>query len=307
MKNFLKHTGVFLVPVVLVFIGVEYFYQTTVSNYSYKHEMIKKNYDQVETLILGDSHAFFGINPDYLSTKAFNISNISQSLYFDQLLFEKHVDSMPALRNVVITLGYYSLSQLENTKEDTWRKYFYHQQMELDVPMISSVDIRKYSLGLTRRFDKSLTLFQKYIENGTIIDCNADGWGTYYNKSADEDLIVQSQVTAKRHEDFLVDFEENLARLKSIIRYCEKINCKVFLVDMPVHPSYLNALNPVKLQKITLSCKTLTNEYPNTTYIDLRRDQRLENADLYDPDHLNHKGAKKYTKIINEHISTFKK
>jgi len=301
-KVFIKKTVVFLVPILIVWGGLEYFYKTVESNYSYKHQIIRTGYDDIETLILGDSHAFFGINPEYLDTKALNLSNISQSLYFDQLLFEKHVDSLPNLQNVIITIGYYSLSQLENTKEDVWRKYFYRSQMELDVPIISPFDLKKYSLSMTRRFDKSVSLISKYLEKGTIIGCDANGWGTYYKNTSGVFLEIESKATAERHKDFLLNFEENMARLQYIIAHCKKVNCNVYLVDMPVYEGYLELLDANKLEKITKSCNDLAIN-KNVTYINLRQDPRLETSDLYDPDHLNHKGAKKYTKIINTIIS----
>ncbi|WP_299220128.1 hypothetical protein [uncultured Aquimarina sp.] len=303
MKVFIKKIVVFLVPILIVWGGLEYFYITVESNYSYKHQIIRTSYDDIETLILGDSHAFFGINPEYLDIKALNLSNISQSLYFDQLLFEKHVDSLSNLQNVIITIGYYSLSQLKNTKEDVWRKYFYRSQMELDVPIIGPFDFKKYSLSMTRRFDNSVSLIHKYLEKGTIIGCDANGWGTYYENTSGELLDIESKATAERHEDFLLNFEENIIRLQSIIAYCKKINCNVYLVDMPVYKGYLELLDSNKLEKITSSCNDLATNNNNVMYIDLRQDSRLEKSDLYDPDHLNHKGAKKYTKIINAIIS----
>ncbi|WP_299254914.1 hypothetical protein [uncultured Aquimarina sp.] len=303
MRVFIKKIFVFLIPVLIIWGGLEYFYKTTESNYSYKHKMVTQNYEDIETLILGDSHAFFGINPIYLDGKAFNISNISQSLYFDQLLFEKHRDSLPNIQNVIITIGYYSLSQLKNTKEDLWRKYFYRSQMKLDVPIISLFDLKKYSLSMTRRFDKSVFLIQEYLEKGTIIGCDANGWGSFYENTSGVLLDTESKATAERHEDFLFNFKENITRLQSIIAYCKKVNCNVYLVDMPVYNGYLELLDSNKLDKITKSCNDLATNNRNVFYINLRKDSKLEESDLYDPDHLNHKGAKKYTKIINAIIS----
>ncbi len=303
MKVFIRKILVFIIPILIVWAVLECFYKTVASNYSYKHRLISENYDDIETLILGDSHAFFGINPEYLDTRAYNLSNISQSLYFDQLLFEKHIDSLPKLRNVIITIGYYSLSQLPNTKEDVWRKYFYRSQMELDVPVIGPFDFKKYSLSMTRRFNKSVSLIHTYVEKGTIIGCDATGWGTYYENTNGGVLDIESRATAKRHEDFLFNFEENISRLQSIIAYCKKIHCNVYLVDMPVYEGYLDLLDSNKLEKITKSCSDLAINNSNVMYINLRQDPRLEKSDLYDPDHLNHKGAEKYTKIINTIIS----
>ncbi len=301
MKLFLKKVIIFLTPIILVWGGVDFFYQVIESNYSYKHRRVQESYSEIETLVLGDSHAFFGLDPKYLDSKAFNLSNISQSLYFDQLLIEKHIDSIPNLKNIIITIGYYSLSQKKNVKEDIWRKYFYYHQMDLEIPFISPFDIRKYSLASNRRFCKSVDLIKKYIKEGSIVGCDANGWGNYYDKKASEvSLEEESRRTAKKHEDFLLDFGENLDRLQTIIDYCKKIDCNVYLIEMPVYQSYLDNLNPEKLQKIEESCNKLVLENDNVTYINLRRDNNLEVSDLYDPDHLNHKGAKKYTLIINE-------
>ncbi|MBW1294953.1 hypothetical protein [Aquimarina litoralis] len=300
MKKFLIKIVIFLLPILLIWGALEGFYRTVPSNYTLKYKRINEKYKEIETLILGDSHAFFGINPEYLDSNAFNLAMISQSLYMDHLLFEKHKDSLPNLKNVVITVGYYSLSKLKNTKGEIWRKYFYQNQMDLEVPIISPFDIRQYSLSLTRRLNKSAALVRKYIDEGTIIGCDNKGWGNYYDVTNGGSLDTESWGTAKRHEDFLLDFEDNIARLQSIIDYCKKINCNVYIIDMPVYHKYLSYLNPDKLQKVTDACNTLVTDNTNVTYINLRSDARIESADFYDPDHLNHKGAKKYTQIINQ-------
>ena len=304
MKIFIKKILVFLVPIFLVWMGLEYFYRTTESNYSYKHKMLTQNYEDIETLIVGDSHALYGINPDYLDSKAFNLANVSQSLYFDDLLFKKHIDSLKNLKQIIMTISYFSLSKLENTEGDIWRKYFYSNQMDIRVPVISIFDVREYSLSLTRRFKFSVDFIKYYYDNEeSLVGCDASGWGVLYETTNGKSLDTESWSAAKRHEDFLWDFEDNIARLQSIIEYCKKIQCKVYLVDMPVYHEYVSRLNPDKLEKITKSCNDLATHNSNVTYINLRQDFRLENSDFYDPDHLNHKGAKKYTEIINEMIS----
>ncbi|KAA1247210.1 hypothetical protein [Aquimarina sp. RZ0] len=303
MRGFLKNVAIFLVPLVIVWGALEYFYRATESNYSYKHQKIIENYNTIETLVLGDSHALYGINPEYLDSKTFNLANVSQSIYFDELLFKKHIDSLKNLKHIIITISYFNLSQIENTKEDIWRKYFYTNQMELEVPIVSKFNIKEYSLSLTRRFHSSIEFIHYYRERGTLIGCTSDGWGNLYTESQDIDLCKNGISRAKSHEDGSQDFTENLLKIQSIIAYCKNIGCKVYLVDMPVHKCYINALNPDKWNKITTFCKNLEERAINTTYINLREDSRLEDTDLYDADHLTHKGAKKYTKIINEIIS----
>ncbi|MFD2564613.1 hypothetical protein [Aquimarina rubra] len=292
-----------MIPIVLAWGALEYFYRHVESNYSYKHKMVTTHYDEIETLVLGDSHAFFGINPEFITSEAFNLSLISQSLYFDELLFSKHQDSLKNLKNLVLTIGYYTLSQPKNVKGDTWRKYFYYNQMDIKAPIVSDFDIRKYSLALCRRFSWSTDLLRKYIQDGTIVSCDENGWGNYYIDKGKLTLQKHALQRAKGHKDGLMDFSQNTIKLQSIIDRCKTIGCKVYLVEMPVHKDYITALNPEKWNKIESVCKTLESNNRNTTYINLREDYRLEDSDLYDADHLNHKGAKKYTQIINEIIS----
>lgn len=306
MYKFLKKILFFLFPIFIVWGGLEYFYRTVESNYSYKHRTITKKYTEIEILVLGDSHAFFGINPQYMDSKTYNFSNISQSLYFDKLLIKKHIKELKNLKSVIITIGYYSLSQQDNTKEDRWRKYFYQNQMQLDVPIISVFDPKGYSLALTRRFNKSMTLINKYFEEGTIIGCDTNGWGNYYKISSDKDLDEIALKTAKKHEDFSIDFSHNISRLQSIIDICKSNNTKVYLVDMPVYKGYIENLSSDKLAKITTTCEALDQKNENTFYINLREDPRLQKSDLYDADHLNHKGAEKFTKIIYDYIVNHK-
>ncbi|MHA7060005.1 hypothetical protein ACWGOQ_0022450 [Aquimarina sp. M1] len=290
-------------PVLFVWGALEYFYRHVESNYTYKHRMVTTHYDTIETLVLGDSHAFFGINPEFITSETFNLSLVSQSLHFDELLFNKHQDSIKNLKNVILTVGYYTLSQPENVKGDIWRKYFYYNQMDIHTPIVSDFDVRKYSLALSKRFSWSTNLIRKYIQDGTLVSCDENGWGTYYIDKGKIVLQKHAFQRAKNHEDGSMDFSQNIIKLQSIIDRCKAIGCRVYLVEMPAHKDYVTALNPEKWNKIESVCKTLKSNNWNTTYINLRDDDRLEDSDLFDADHLNHKGAKKYTQIINRIIS----
>src|SRR5690606_38546314 len=121
-----------LLPIILVWGATEVFYRSVENNYTYKNERIISEYKEIETLVFGDSHAFFGINPQYFSTKTFNIANVSQSLYFDELLLKKHIDSLPQLKTVILNISFFTLSVVDDSSEDRWRKYFYQQQMKLE-------------------------------------------------------------------------------------------------------------------------------------------------------------------------------
>ena len=56
------------------------------SLYKEKAEGLKKHANEIEILILGNSHATYGVNPKYFSAFAYNLANVGQSIYFDNEL-----------------------------------------------------------------------------------------------------------------------------------------------------------------------------------------------------------------------------
>jgi len=302
MKRLYIKIILFLLPVLIVWIGLEFFYRSTETNYTFKHKILIKKSDDLETLILGNSHALYGINPKYFNSETLNISNISQSLYFDELILEKHLNDLTNLKTVVLTISYFSLSQQDNTNEDLWRKYFYSKQMKLEVPTISNYDIKNYSLALTRRFNKSVDLVKEYGIKETILTCDINGYGLQDDSNIVEDKEVIAQLIAKKHEDNSMDFLNNIERLKRIISKCESKNVKVILVEMPVYKTYYDLLNPIKKEKIISICNMLSEEHENVNYLKLSQHPDFLITDLRDADHLTNEGAKKCSMIIDSFI-----
>ena len=302
MKSFYIKIFLFLLPALVVWSGLEIFYRSTETNYTFKHKKLVERSDDVETLILGNSHALYGINPRYFNSETLNISNISQSLYFDELILEKHLDDLNNLKAVVLTISYFSLSQQDDASEDLWRKYFYSKQMKLEVPTISEYDIKNYSLALTRRFNKSVELVKEYADKETIITCDSAGYGLQDESNIVDDKEGIAQLIAKKHEDNSMDFLNNIERLKRIISKCDSKNVKVILVEMPVYKTYYDLLNPIKKEKIISTCNLLTEENDNVYYLKLSQHPDFLSTDLRDADHLTNEGAKKCSVVIDSFI-----
>lgn len=303
MKKLIKKIALFLLPVLLTWGGLEYFYRTTENNYSYKHKRITAVAKDVEVLILGDSHTFFGLNPEYFNKNVFNLSGISQSIYFDKLLFEKHIDDLENLEHLVLMVNYTTLSKVDNTMEDKWRKYFYKHQMDLEVDMVSSFNIKNYSLALTRRLNKSVQLIGKYRNEGTIVGVNDNGWGNYYSSTNNKDLERTSKIVTKRHEDGLTDFKLNLERVQDMIKICKNRGVQVHIISMPVSENYYSKIDAQKWSKIAGACVSLTKKNENVKYYNWFKDSRFLSEDFYDANHLNDKGAKKCSEFLNLEVN----
>lgn len=295
---------IFLVPIAVLWGITEYFYRTIPNNYSAKNQYLKTHSTDIETLLFGDSHCLYGLNPDYFSKNTFNLSNVSQTIYFDKLLFFKHLDNLPKLKQVVFCIEYTNLSQKDNTDEDIFRKYYYQYFMGLQVPIISNYDLKQFSLALTQSFKKTIDLYGRYIKTGTILDCNPNGWGNNYIK---ENRISPEAVAINRaasQEDGLMDFKLNIARMDTIIAECNKRKIKVLIVSMPQTKIFTSYLNPKKLKSIFETCNQFQQQNKNTVqYLNLFKDNRFVDTDFYDADHLNNEGAKKCSKIVNSYLN----
>ncbi|WP_338731167.1 hypothetical protein [Mangrovimonas cancribranchiae] len=308
MKKIQRNTLLFIFPILLVWISIECFYRITPNNYSFKQKQIPKHYNVAKGLIFGDSHYFYGLNPESFSRPVFNMANISQTIYFDELLFKKHIDSFKKLEFVIFPMEYTTLSQADNTQEDVWRKYFYRYNMELEVPLITTFDLKKYSLALTRKLKHTIRTITQYINEGTLIGCDKRGWGNTYVTAVDSlEMERLAKIISAKHDDGSMVFSHNITRLKGMISICAKKQIKVFLVNMPVGEPYLNKLDYKEVKAIERISKQLSEKYANVFNINLLRNPKFKLSDFHDADHLNIKGAKKCSKIIDAEVSRYLK
>lgn len=305
MKKFIFNLMLFLLPIV-IFIGLaECFYRTVPNNYSVKKENLIKKKAKIETLLFGDSHCFYGLNPIYFKKNTFNLSNVSQTIYFDKLLLDKYIKILPKLNYIVLCIEYTNLSQKDNTEEDIWRKYYYQNYMNLQVPLINWYDFNQFFLCTTQNPSRTLDLMLKYAKNGFINDSDANGWVTNYKKKdrIEPELIAKER--AQQQEDGSVDFVANSERIDSIIRFCKQKKIKVIIVSMPQTHLYSSYLNQKKLNMIFKTCRNFqTNNLKNVYYLNLFNEKRFSDEDFYDSDHLNEVGAKKCSKIVDEFINS---
>lgn len=302
MRRLYSKLALFLLPLFLVWLALEVFYRQASNNYSYKDQQLQKVAPFTKTLIMGDSHAFYGINPVYFKDPTFNLSNISQSLLTDELLLEKHIANLPALKTVFINISYFTLSAKENDLESNWRKYFYYHSMGIRAPSISFWNPKRYSMALIQRFDKSIDLVQQYYKNHTIVSATPLGYGKQDMSNVVQDKEAISVVIANKHEDNSLDFKHNTARLQRIIALCKKYGVGVVLLEMPVYPAYYNLLDTEKKEKIKSVLHELSGVNDTVFYLDLSTSPLFEKQDLRDADHLTNSGAKKCSILLNRYI-----
>ena len=304
MNTLIKKVLLYLLPLFLVFIALELFYRFVPNDYSVKYATLPKKYENTEVLIFGNSHTFYGLNPKYFDKPTYNLAHVSQTLYFDKILFDNYIDHFKTIKCVVLHIEYTSLSEIVDTEENNWRKYYYQTYMNLEVPSIKKYDCTKYFLSSTRSFNATAKLVLRYLNDGTIVNCDENGFGINYTKAKKAPLLKKDALQrVKNIEDNLMNFDDNIVRIQSIIATCKKRGIKVVILNMPVSSYFSEGVNQVKLKKIQETCNNIAKKNYNVSYLNLFKDKRFTNEDFFDADHMHTDGATKCSKVVNNFIN----
>lgn len=301
MKAFLLKVGLFLLPLFIIGIFLEYTLQNITNDYSYKNDYLEKNAKDLEVLFLGNSHSYYGINPEFISKKSFNASHVSQSLAYDFEIFKKFNPKLTKLKILAIPISYFSLHyNVENGKE-AWREKNYCIYYNI----FRSKQIKNY-FELTSNSAKtdSIILTDYYKKNKDLKKCNALGWRLHDSLLYRKNMAKNAKRSAKRHNYSVAkNLKQNQSILKDFIAIAKSKNFKILLYTAPVTEKYYTLLNPKKLRENKKVMASLTDN-KTVFYHDFINDARFQESDFYDADHLNNQGAAKFSKIMDATLLT---
>ncbi len=74
----------------------------------YKYEWMQENAEEVETLVLGSSHTFYGIRPEFFDSKTFNLANVSQGMKQDLFLIKYWANRYKNLKYVIFPISFFT-------------------------------------------------------------------------------------------------------------------------------------------------------------------------------------------------------
>jgi hypothetical protein len=300
MKKFILKTFIFLLPLIIPGIAMEFLLRQIPNDYEYKKNYLDRNSNQIEVLFLGDSHAFFGLNPVYCTTASFNASHVSQSLNYDLRILKKYEHSWDRLRVVFIPISYFSFFESVESGSESWRikNYIIYYGIK------TSKALKDHSEILSSKLTNNLgRLVSYYIKGNTEISCSALGWGISYKSRYAEDLDQTGKEAAKRHTaKDLRYYSENVVTLKSIIEFGKRHNINIVLFTPPAYKTYVCNLRKDQLNKSIQTAESVSMHTTNCSYFNFLEDKSFSESDFYDADHLNEIGAEKFTQLINKLI-----
>jgi hypothetical protein len=312
VTRFLCKLLLFLLPLLTLLGYAEVRLRQVPNGYRNKRASLERQLDSVEVLVLGSSHAYYGVDPNCLSLRAFNLAYVFQSPYYDTRLARTYLDRMPRLRLVLLDVNYISLwYQLADTKE-SWRDYFYYHfwgircrdLARLDPMMVSYVALYtwKATLGYARHnFSANPTCDP--LPNGFAPASCPSGFGNDPGDTITHLTQVRDDWGKARVQclDSMIEashLSENLADLDTMVGELRRRHIQVVFISLPVSDCFSRHLNPaIKLRNEQI-IDSLCLKY-DCRRADYGSDSRFVVSDFRDGDHLNFRGAEKLSKILD--------
>jgi hypothetical protein len=304
MKKFLKYSIILVSLLFITIISVEIFVRSLPNSYKTKNEYMLNHASEVETLILGSSHSFYDINPGFLDCKAFNLANIAQDLQYDNYLLSHYSDGYRNLKTVIIPISYFTFFSTPCKEQDDHSNLITNYHIYMDCPY------GKWQIKYNFEFCY-LTVFKgkilAYLKN-RVRNCSELGWGNDYissNKIKDAEVNSAKNAVERHTYNDWKYLKRNLDYFTDIVNFCKVRSIKLVMVTTPKYHSYYDLVDNTTQQKETFRLiEELKNKY-DIPYYNYLKDPRFVADDFYDADHLNEKGAEKFTKIINAEIEEF--
>ena len=300
MKRFLSQIILIIFLPTAFTLGVcEYILRSIPNDYTYKHQFLITNQNNIKILSLGSSHGYYGIQPKFFSKPAFNMAFVSQSLKYDRFLYKKYAADCDSLEYIIFPISYFSLrSNLEKSQE-WWRIKGYCIYMGCDYHGINPI----YNLEITTK-NKLLHIKDAFFKQLDYRTCDTLGFCTNYNKEHRAQDWQSTGLTAcVRHSKGNKDnIEANLQDLEWIIQDCQTRNIKVILLTTPTFHTYYDVLNQDQVIEREEICNNLVEKYSNVTFLNWLKHEQFNEDDFFDADHLNEYGAEKLTKMLDQYI-----
>lgn len=305
MKRYLMAFFISWIPI-FVLVGIaEMLIRELPTPYSEKYELIKDS--DYSTLILGSSHTYSGLNPEYFSTHTINAANSSQDFKYDLHILKTSLAFRKNIRYVILPVSMFSLTSELNEGKESWRRFNYSHFMGFHQNEgVGIFDLREYSVFLANpnRLGLLKKSFLALAGTKTERDWSSNGWGSAYHSTPTMDnLISTGKSAAARHQRNATLNQVSINSLGNIAKLCQLNGIRLILVTPPAYISYRQNIEASRLAEIISEVEKLQSTYANISYSNYFDDPRFTASDFFDADHLNHQGAEKLSRLINNEIN----
>lgn len=304
MKKFIYRLLIFLFPVVLILLGVEFYLRNISYSVTKKRDYLAHHSQTIQVMALGSSHYERGINPEYLDFETINFGNSGQRIFENYRLFKNFEPKLPELNLVIVEM---SFDWLERDKSITPEIIDHENLVFFNTNTFNRpVQLWDYSLYISNS-DYYTNLILDSFQKTSDFGYNKYGfdtlkfYGSYEAAKFNEHLIKDEDIYVE-NADSLKEFKKNTRIFKSLIEECQEKNIDVLIYNTPSHFRYNNQIKKSVIKRRDSLLEIILKDFPKVKVLDLESARSFEYQDFYNADHLNPVGAKKATIRLNQFI-----
>lgn len=303
MKKFIQKTILFAFPILLILIGVEFYIRNSSNSFVTVANYFKKNKENTEVLILGSSHNQCAVNPKFFKLKTVNLSYGSQDIEINSALFFHNVKQMKNLKKVIFELDYHYLDT--QREKDYYRYPWYSLYYGIEIQPINQFSKFSFYSSNPKLFNKlflekmkpnyKAPIINKYgFEEGDVLD----EFSEMKYDSVKIENTAQKRLKYRHKELSDTDLKKNAERIIAIIKYCKENNIEIYFFSPPVYKTYFKNELTYKKKRVDEFIQKIISQH-NVQYYDFENSSRFNIKDFSNDDHLNAKGAVKFSVIID--------
>lgn len=246
-----------------------------------------------DTLIIGNSRVYRGVDPEVLSTSSFNFSHDNDS--FNQIYYKLLVVlDNHQIKTLVLGVDYFQFSVFSDS-----RNYAYYNQLSFDY-------LKDYSfLSNLRTIVRRMLFPQTYDVTssiGSVLSRKTDHW---------LELTQQGQLRIwgihNGGQGFDGKRESNRLTLQDqyfnkILKLCKSQDIELKLLMMPCQEKVLTNYHPSDIAKFDHFFESQVSSFSRGEFLNFSSDEDFSPTDFNDLTHLSPEAATRFSKKLNDRL-----
>jgi len=295
MRIFIIKLLIFVSPLILFIGWWEVNLARMPNRYKTNVHLLSESMADCEVLILGSSHPKCAIDPSCLKQKAVNMAEGWQALYADAEIVAYYLPRLPKLKIVVLSVSYHSLEELALEYTNVpYRRIAYHKYYHLPTKTwADNFDVRNFSMIAWYGVPVCLGYLRK-------------GFTEEPFKSQPKEVAFNDESGKLRVDEFHgqmdpTNIAPNRVTLLQTIVLCQKAKVIPVLVTVPVYRTFRAHMDRAKYERMQDVIHGLCDE-TGVRYFNYLDDARFDIDDFGNIDHLNWRGAEKFSRILDSEV-----
>lgn len=306
MKKFLLCIVLPTILIVFAVVGsVELYLRSLPNDFKEKNQYLESHANNLKIMVLGASTVSMGIKPSYFDLQpAYNFAYASQSNDYNLWILSKCFDQMDSLKYVILDMScgipWCSGTTIAPGRNKFYRLYYGYPDLPVEFEVSASIREVCHRIWPSDGKEAVRTIDADGYQSGYYEDIPYDEQA--WKESAE--WSVDYYAKGLSNENAGVKYQGSVGCICKIIEKCQQKDIGVIMVTPPTMSMFYDNLDSKQMRILYGLVDSLKNEYDNVVYLDYFKADSLFSVDeMYNPTHLNPRGAKKFTLMLNDSIN----